>query len=110
MNSRVFLLSIIVALCLGHALCRGIETEQKKVFSVKLEVIRPQLDCIRRLRGNISTSGCEVDLFATKEVELENLRDMQYIMPIEIGTPKQNFKVSVDRNFNIATGCWIRMP
>ena len=95
MNSRVSLLSIIVVLCLGHVLCRGIETEQKKVFSVKLEVKRPRLDCIRRLRGNISTNGCEVDLFATKEVEIENLDDMQYIMPIEIGTPKQKFKVSV---------------
>ena len=95
MNSRVSLLSIIVALCLGHVLCRGIETEQKKVFSVKLEVIRPQLGCIRRLRGNVSTNGSEVDLFATKEVELKNLRDVLYIMPIEIGTPKQDFRVSV---------------
>ena len=95
MNSRVSLLSIIVALCLGHVLCRGIETEQKKVFSVKLEVISPQLDCIRRLRSNVSTSGCEVDLFETKEVQLENLNNMRYIMPIEIGTPKQEFRVSV---------------
>ena len=96
MNSRVFLLSIIVALCLGHVLCRGIETEQNKVFSVKLELIRPQLDCIRRLRGNnISTNGCEVDLFTTKEVELQNMRDMRYIMQIGIGTPKQDFKVSL---------------
>ena len=95
MNSRVSLLSIIVALCLGHVLCRGIETEQNKVFSVKLEVKHPRLDCIRRLRGNVSTSGCEVDLFTTKEVEIKNLDDMLYIMPIEIGTPKQKFKVSV---------------
>ena len=95
MNSRVSLLSIIVALCLGHVLCRGIETEQKKVFSVKLEVISPQLDCIRRLRSNVSTSGCEVDLFTTKEVEIENYKDLRFTMPIEIGTPKQNFKVSV---------------
>ena len=95
MNSRVYLLSIIVALCLGHVLCRGIETEQNKVFSVKLELIRPQLDCIRSLRGNVSTNGSEVDLFATKEVQLKNLRDWAYVMPIEIGTPKQKFKVSV---------------
>ena len=91
----MFLLSIIVALCLGHVLCRGMETEQNKVFSVKLEVIRPRLDCIRRLRSNVSTNGSEVDLSATKEVEIENLEDMLYIMPIEIGTPKQKFKVSV---------------
>ena len=95
MNSREYLLPIIVALCLGHVLCRGIETEQKKVFSVKLEVTGPQLDCIRRLRSNVSTSGCEVDLFATKEVQLDNLDNMRYIMPIEIGTPKQDFRVSV---------------
>ena len=95
MNSREYLLPIIVALCLGHVLCRGIETEQKKVFSVKLEVKHHQLDCIRRLRGNVSTNGCEVDLFATKEVQIQNLDDMLYIMPIEIGTPKQKFKVSV---------------
>ena len=96
MNSREYLLPIIVALCLGHVLCRGKETEQKKVFSVKLEVKRTRLDCIRRLRSNnISTNGSEVDLSATKEVVLENLEDIQYIMPIEIGTPKQKFKVSV---------------
>ena len=95
MEPRMSLLSIIVVLCLGDVLGRGVETEQKKTFSAQLEVIHPQIDCIRRLRANTSTSGCDVNLFGTKAVDIENIDNMQYLMWVEIGNPKQKFKVSV---------------
>ena len=89
MTSRVSLLAIIVALCLGHLLCRRLE---QKIFSANLEVYDPWEECVGR--ANENATSCGVILFETEDVQLENIGDIRYTLFIEIGSDKQKFKVT----------------
>ena len=93
MNSRVSLLAIIVALCLGHVVCRGVETE-KRTFSADLEVYDPWGDCVAQLAESDNLTDCEDNLFVTKTAKLQKVDHVSYLMAIEIGSEKQEFKVS----------------
>ena len=93
MNSRVSLLSMIVLLCMGYVLTRGIE--EKRIFSANLEVVHPWKDCVEGLGEYENISKCEIDLFNTKSAPLENRFDIAYTMKVKIGNKKQEFKVRV---------------
>ena len=93
MNSRVSLLAIIVALCLGHVVCRGVETE-KRTFSADLEVYDPWGDCVAQLAESDNLTDCEDNLFVTKTADLALIDKKAYLMKIEIGSDKQEFHVS----------------
>ena len=97
MNSRVSLLSVVVLLCMGYALTRGIE--EKRIFSVNLEVVRPWNDCLEQLgnnnNNNNNTYKCEIDLFDPKSVALANMDNVRYLIKIKIGSKKQEFNVSL---------------
>ena len=94
MNSRVSLLAIIVALCLGHVVCRGVETE-KRTFSADLEVYDPWGDCVAQLAESDNLTDCEDNLFVTKTADLAFIDKKAYLMKIEIGSDKQEFHVSI---------------
>ena len=89
------LLSLIVALCLGHTLSRGIE--QKNTFSTNLKVVNPLADCLEQLvsnnNNNNNTKKCEIDLFAPESFQLENQLNNRYLIEIKIGAEKQEFNV-----------------
>ena len=88
----MFLLSIIVSVCLGHSVSKGID--QKRKITANLEIVRPWEDCVRNLRTNENSSRCDVELFDTEDVQLENMNNIRYALFIEIGSDKQKFKVS----------------
>ena len=94
MNSRVSLLAIIVASCLGHVVCRGVETE-KRTFSADLEVYDPWGDCVAQLAESDNLTDCDDNLFVTKNADLVYLNKRAPIMKIEIGSNKQVFYVSI---------------
>ena len=88
---------MIVLLCMGYVLTRGIE--EKRIFSVNLEVVRPWDDCLEQLgnnnNNNNNTYKCEIDLFDPKSVTLANMDNLRYLIKIKIGSKKQEFKVSL---------------
>ncbi|KAI6646313.1 Lysosomal aspartic protease-like [Oopsacas minuta] len=95
MYSRVCLLCIIVTISLGYVASRPGVKENKKIFSVSLDVINPR-DRNCKLMSNLSK--CEVDLSGVVDsVTVANMEDgMSYVMTIKIGEAKQAFKVVLD--------------
>ena len=83
-------LSILVMLSLGYVLSRGGVEEYSKVFSAEFDVIRPWDNC---KLYNDTTTEYEVDLYDPTHVILENYKDVLYIMKLEIGRNKQEFRV-----------------
>ena len=88
------LLAIIVALCLGHVVCRGVETE-KRTFSADLEVYDPWGDCVAQLAESDNLTDCDDNLFVTKTAGLSFVEKKLYLMKIKIGSDKQEFHVSI---------------
>ena len=80
-------------LSLGYVISRGGVEEDGKVFSAKIEVIRPWDDC--KLYNDNSTINCEVDLYDPTHVILENDENLRYIMTLEIGRAKKEFRVRI---------------
>ncbi|KAI6646318.1 Lysosomal aspartic protease [Oopsacas minuta] len=95
MYSRVCLLCIIVTLSLGYVASKPGVEENKKIFSVSLDVINPR---DRNCKFMSNQSKCEVDLSGVKNsVTVANRDDgMFYVMTIQIGEAKQAFKVQID--------------
>ncbi|KAI6646315.1 Lysosomal aspartic protease-like [Oopsacas minuta] len=95
MYSRVCLLCIIVTISLGYVASKPGVEENKKIFSVSLDVINPR-DWNCKFMSN--QSQCEVDLSAVKEslsVPAVN-NGLRLVMIIEIGAAKQPFRVVLD--------------
>ena len=95
MKSRVLIQSTILALCLGCVLSKGLSGEN--IFSANLEVVRPIYDCLEQLETNsndTNTRKCEIDLFSPESIQVENIKNLRYLMNLEIGSNKQKFKVS----------------
>ena len=93
MNSHVFSLAIIVALCLGHVMCRGIE--KRRTFTASLEVHDPWGDCVAQLAESDNLTECDENLFVTKTAGLVSIKQKAYTMELEIGSNKQKFDVRI---------------
>ena len=91
MNSRVSLLAIIVALCLGHVVCRGVETE-KRTFSADLEVYDPWGDCVAQLAESDNLTDCEDNLFVTKTAKLQKV-DTSVILSADSSADSQTSRL-----------------
>ena len=87
---KVILLFIVFLLSLGYVVSKAGVEENKNIFSAELDIVRPWEQC-KRL--NKTHGLCGDDLFA-EHLELENYKDMRYLMDVKIGSNKQAFKVS----------------
>ena len=88
--SKVFLQSIIVLLSLGYVVSKAGVEGNETTFSTELEIVHPWEEC---KKFNDTHAVCGDDLFA-ENAELENMKDVRYLMKIQIGTNKKEFKVS----------------
>ena len=87
--SKVFLQSIIVLLSLGYVVSKAGVEGNETIFSAELEIIRPWDECQEL---NDTHTVCGDDLFA-ESVALVNMNDVRYVMKIQIGTNKKEFRV-----------------
>ena len=92
--TNIYIFHTITILSLGYVLSKAVVEQNGEVFTAQLDVVRSWVDnCNYYKQINYSHPSCKNNLFDPDSVELENFKDALYIMKLNIGSNKKEFRV-----------------
>ena len=102
MYFRVTMLYILVIISVGYVTSKSVIEQNNRVFSTTFDVIRPWDDnCELYKQMNYSHHLCDSELSDPEKVALESVRSVVYLIKLQIGSNKKEFKVFT-RMFKLA--------